>query len=149
MQICHVQLGLVDQDLEAKKAASEWNKLPDNVKSAKCFKLPTPPHLVPVLRAGFRVPIVLETIYNREAWDWADENGHLTNRDFQKVLKPDLNNRIIAEETTLDEHLGEEWAIFVKKEFAQVGKGPMARHFFQKDDEEFRSALPVLETASS
>ena len=137
--------GLVDQDREARKAANEWNKLPDNVKSAKCFKLPTPPHLVPVLQAGFRVPIVLETMYNREAWDWADGRGHLANRDFHKVLHPDLNNRIIAEETTLDDHLDEEWAIFVKKKFVQVGKGPMARHFFLKDDDEFRSALPFLE----
>ena len=137
--------GLVDQDPEAKKAANDWNKLPDNVKSAKCFKLPTPPHLVPVLRAGFRVPIVLETIYNREAWDWADENDHLKNRNFKKVLNSDLNNRIIAEETTLDDHLDQEWAIFVKKEFAQVGKGPMARHYSGKENDEFRAALPFLE----
>ena len=138
--------GLVDQDEEAKKAASEWNKISDNLKSAKCFKLPTPPHLFPVLRAEFRVPIVLETIYSREAWEWADGRGYLTNRSFHKVLKPDLNNSIVAQETTLDQHLEDEWAIFVKKEFVQAGKGRMAQHFFQKTDNEFRVALPFLES---
>ena len=137
--------GLLDQDDEAKKAAREWNKLPDNVKSAKCFKLPTPAHLMPVLQAGFRVPIVLDTIYNREAWEWADRRGHLTDRDIHKVIQPRLANRILAGEATLDEHLDEAWAVFVKKEFVQAGKGPMARYFSRKNDDQFRAALPFLE----
>ena len=115
------------------------------MKSAKCFKLPTPPHLIPVLQAWFKVPIVLETIFGREAWEWADGRGHLTARDIHKVIPPALANRIVAGETTLDEHLDEAWAVFVKKEFDQAGKGPMARHFSRKNGDEFRAALPFLE----
>ena len=61
--------GIVDRDEEAAKAAKEWNRVPRNIESAKCFRLPTPPHIRPVLQAGFRVPIVLETLYDREAWE--------------------------------------------------------------------------------
>ena len=137
--------GLVDQDEDAKKAANEWNKLPNNVNSAKCFKLPTSPHFVPVLQAGFRVPIVLESMFDGDAWEWAERRGHLTNRDIHKIIPRELGNRIIAGETTLDEQLDEEWAVFVKKEFVQAGKGPMARHISQKNDDDFRAILPFLE----
>ncbi len=54
--------GLLDLDPEAKKALQKWNDVPANIESAKCFSLPTPPHLVPALGAGFRVPVVLECL---------------------------------------------------------------------------------------
>ena len=138
-------VGLVDRDKEASRAANDWNSLPKNTNSAKCFKLPTPTHFIPILQAGFRVPIVLETIYKQEAREWSDRRGYLTDRDFHKVLRADLNNRIVAQETTLDNHVEEAWAIFVTKEFIQAGKGPMARLFSQKTDDQFRAVLPFLE----
>ena len=137
--------GLLDGDPDARKAANEWNKVSGNVKSAKCFRLPTPPHMIPVLDAGFRVPIVLESIYDQQAWGWAEERGYLTDRDIYKIVHPELGNRIIGAEVTLDEVLDEAWAIFVKKEFGQAGKGPVARHFAGKCSEEFTTALPFLE----
>ena len=137
--------GLVDQDEDARRAANEWNRLPNNIKSAKCFKLPTPPHLFPVLQAGFKVPIVLECMFDGDAWELAERRGHLTNRDMHKIVPRELGNRIIAGETTLDEQLDEAWAVFVKKEFVQAGKGPMARHISEKNDEDFRAMLPFLE----
>ena len=91
------------------------------------------------------MPIVLETIYDREAWEWAEERNHLADRKLQNVVPSELANRIIAGEATLDEELDEAWAIFVKKEFAQAGKGPMSRHFSRKNDDEFRERLRVLE----
>ncbi|MCG7519491.1 ATP-dependent endonuclease [Ruegeria sp. Ofav3-42] len=137
--------GLLDLDPEAKTALKNWNDVPDNIKSAKCFKLPTPPHLIPVLQAGFRVPVVLECLYDREAWVWADDRGHLKVRDVPSVISNQLNNQIVNAETTLDAHLHDDWAIFVKKEFEQIGKGPMARHFANKADDDFRARMLFLE----
>lgn len=136
--------GVLDLDPEANIALQNWNSVPDNVNSAKCFRLPMPPHLIPALRAGFRVPVVLECLYDRQAWDWAEARGHLKARNVVGVISDDLNNQIVAGATTLDAHLSDEWAIFVKREFEQVGKGPMARHFAQKDDREFRSRMPFM-----
>lgn len=138
-------VGLLDQDLEAKNALKSWNGVPENVKSAKCFKLPTPPHLFPVFQAGFRVPVVLECLYDRDAWIWADDRGHLKARNIPSVISSELNNQIVNAETTLDQHLHDDWAIFVKKEFTQEGKGPMARHFENKADEDFRARMSFLE----
>ena len=39
-----------------------------------------------------------------------------------------------------------DWAIFVKQEFAQAGKGPMARHFSRIQDDAFEERMPFLET---
>ncbi len=138
--------GLLDLDPEAKDALKDWNAVPDNIRSAKCFKLPTPPHLHPVLRAGFRVPVVLECLYDREAWEWASGRGHLKARNLIGVISTELNNQIVNAETTLDAHLHEDWAIFVKKEFDQEGKGPMARHYANKSDDDFRARMPFLGT---
>lgn len=137
--------GLLDADLDGKSALTSWNKVSDNIKSAKCFSLPMPPHLFPVLKARFRVPVVLECLYDKEAWTWADGRGHLRARNLLDVIPQDLNNQIVNEETTLGDHLHEDWEIFVRKEFAQAGKGPMARHFAEKADDDFRARMHFLE----
>lgn len=136
--------GLLDGDPEAKTALQKWNDIPDNIKSAKCFKLPTPPHLMPVLQAGFRVPVVLECLYDKAAWVWADDRGHLKTRNVPGVISSKLINQIVNAETTLDDHLHEDWAIFVKKEFEQAGKGSMARHYANKNNDDFGALMPFM-----
>lgn len=137
--------GILDLDPDAKKAAREWNEIPTNVLSTKCFRLPTPQHIIPVFQAGFSVPVVLETLYDLDAWRWAENRGHLKNRHIPAVIPAELNNRIIAEETKLNDHLQDDWAIFVKKEFIQAGKRPMARHLSARPDNEFRTRFSCLE----
>lgn len=137
--------GLLDLDPEAKDAIKKWNEVPGNVQSAKCFKLPMPPHLFPALEAGFKVPVVLECLYDRAAWEWADERGYLKNRYVPGVMPTKLNNDIVNGDTTLEDHLQDDWSIFVKREFDQAGKGPMARYFGNKSVEDFRDCLSFLE----
>lgn len=137
--------GLLDLDAEARRALKQWNSVPDNVKSAKRFKLPTPPHLVPVFEAGFKVPVVLESLYDREAWTWAEAQGHLRGRNIPSVISRELNDQIVRGEARLDDHLQDEWAIFVKNEFEQTGKGPMARHYARKPEQEFRERMIFLQ----
>lgn len=138
-------VGLVDADKDGRVAAREWNRVSNNVISAKCFKLPTPDHIIPALQAGFKVPIVLETLYDLEAWKWAEQNGHLEQRSILSVIPADLNEQIVGGNTTLDEHLEPEWAMYVRYKFLQEGKGPMARHFSNMPDEEFRARFFCLE----
>lgn len=137
--------GLLDLDPEAKDALRDWNKVSSNIRSAKCFSLPKPPHLIPALAAGFRIPVVLECLYDGNSWDWADSHGHLKPRNVPGVISNELNNQIVNGDTTLDAHLHDDWAIFVKKEFKQEGKGPMARHFANKSVDDFRERMAFLE----
>ena len=87
---------------------------------------------------------MLETLYDRKAWEWADQNGRLTRRKLSSVLPVELNNRILAEETTLGENLDPEWEIFVRRQFKQESKKPMSRHFAAKPDAEFSERLACL-----
>lgn len=137
--------GLLDQDPDAKTAARDWNAVPSNIESAKCFKLPTPPQLFPAFDAGFRVSVVLESLYDLNAWEWAGQQGHLEDARLVKVVPEALMNRIVCGETTLEEHLGGEWSLYVKKQFSQAGKGPMSRHLSNIPDEEFRNRFACLE----
>ena len=137
--------GLLDLDPDAGRAARTWNEAPGNVESAKCFTLPTPPHLFPVLQSHFSIPVVLESLYDRDAWTWADRRGFLGARNLISVIPAELNTQIIAGETTLDEHLCDDWAIFVRKEFTQEGKGPMARYFSRRPDNEFHDRFLFME----
>ncbi|SFS20050.1 ATP-dependent nuclease [Yoonia litorea] len=137
--------GLLDLDPEAKTASKLWNEVPDNIKSAKCFKLPTPPHIVPIFQAGLHMPVVLECLYDRQAWEWAEGRGHLKPRHLPGVIPAELNQRIVAGETTLDDNLDDDWAIFVKREFEQGGKRPMAQHYANKEDDDFRGRMPFME----
>ena len=137
--------GLLDSDSAAKKAANNWNSAPGNVDSAKCFKLPSPPHLLPALKQGFPVPIVLECLYNPQAWNWAEQQGYLGNRDLTGILPAALSSQILSGLTTLDEQLHRDWAVFIKKQFIPRTKTIMARHFANKPDDEFRALFQFLE----
>lgn len=145
--------GLIDADnlldSKKKKLFTDFNGVPAHILSAKCFKLCTPPHIRPVLQAGFKIPIDLESIYDRKAWRWAEKYGHLVDRKLTSIIPEDLNQRIIAGETTLNEHLGEEWSIFVRKKYSQAGKLPMARHFARMNETDFRNRLSCLESLVS
>ena len=136
--------GLVDRDTDANEAAIEWNRGQGNTRFAKCVRLRAPRHLHAVLQAGFRVPIVLETLYDRRAWEWAKQRGYLVSRPLTKSLPEELVDQILQQETMLSDNLHEEWEIYVCQQFRQEGKGPVARYFAQRPDEEFRERLLCL-----
>lgn len=137
--------GLLDLDNEARAAARTWNQVPGNVQSSKCFLLPKPPHVLPALQNGFSIPVVLELMYDREAWEWADQRGWLVNRNLVSVIPAELSEEIISGRDVLENHLDDEWGIFVRKTFPQEHKSQMALHFSRKGDEEFRARFPFLE----
>ena len=136
--------GLVDRDSDAIAAADEWNRGPGNTRVAKCMRLRTPEHLYAVLDAGFKVPVVLETLYDRRAWEWAEQKGYLADRPLLKCVPDELANRLLNQETTLSENLRTDWEIYVRRQFKQEGKGPLARYFARRPDEEFRERLACL-----
>ncbi len=137
--------GLVDRDSDARAAANEWNGGPRNTQFAKCMRLRAPEHLYPVLDAGFEVPVVLETLYDRRAWEWAEQKGYLADRPLLKSVPDELANRLLNQETTLSDNLHADWEIYVRRQFKQEGKRPVARYFARRPDEEFRERLPCLQ----
>jgi len=138
--------GIVDGD--AKYEKTEFNKQPDNVKSAKCFVYPAPEKLRAANAAHFKVPATLETMYPQEIWTSADENGHLVGRNLRKVCHPNLVERIIEGETTFDDELHEAWAYLVKHDFAKDTKVATATQLCGQSDQQcgrnFAELRPLL-----
>lgn len=136
--------GIVDQD--ARCVANNWNKLCQNPRHPKCFLLPVPRHIQPALHASFRIPVVLETLYDKAAWEEAEQKGYLTDRsDLSAVTPCDLSNLMMNTKENLDNYLEDDWGIFVKKVFRNNKKVQMARHFSRKVDAEFRGQFGCLE----
>lgn len=137
--------GLLDLDKEGRGTASDLNKDNQRKQWGRCFNIPTPPHIKPILQAGYTVPVVLETLYDQKAWEWAESQGFLEDQGILDVIPAELNTRIIKGETKFEENIEDEWAIFVLKKFNQGGKGPAAQHFSEMDDDKFRERFPFLE----
>lgn len=135
--------GIVDGD--AGEAQKEFNKLPDNVKSAKCFAYPAPANLRAARAAHFKVYASLETLYPEDVWVEAKRKNHLIRRDLAKVCPPDLINRIILGETKIDEMLDPAWAYLVKEDFASEYKISTAERLCRQTDDQCRVNLANFE----
>ena len=136
---------LVDSDEAGQGLAKSFGNEEKSKGRVRCFTIPTPPHIKPVLDAGYIVPVILETLYDEKAWKWAEDQGFLEDQAILDVLSDELKIRFAKEKTNLDEHLKDEWSIFVLKKFHQGGKGPAAQHFSEMDDDKFRERFPFLE----
>jgi hypothetical protein len=142
-------VGIVDGD--ASKEKKEFNKQPDNIRSAKCLVYPTPANLRAARTAHFDVAATLETLYPQDVWERADEKGRLVRRDPGKVCHPTLVNRIILGETTLEGELDPAWAYLVRNDFDPDHKISTAARLCQQPDAQCRTTFadfePVLKEA--
>lgn len=132
-------VGIVDGD--AGHARTEFNKQPDNVRSAKCFVYPAPANLRAARQAHFDIYASLESLYPQSIWTEAEGKDHLVRRDPGKVCHRDLINRIIAGDTTFDSELDPAWAYLVKSEFAAEHKIPTAERLCKQTDAQCRVTL--------
>lgn len=144
-------IGIVDGD--AMHAKKEFNKQPENTKSAKCLVYPAPANLTAARAAHFDIYASLETLYPADIWTEARDRNCLTSRDPAKVCHPQLVSRILRGETTLEAELAADWAYLVKEDFASEYKISTARRLCQQNDEICRETLanfePVLREALS
>lgn len=136
-------VGIVDGD--AGQAKIDFNKHPDNVKSAKCLVYPAPANLRAARAAHFDVYASLETLYPQEVWADASARERLSRRDPGKICHADLISRIILGETTLEAQLDPEWAYLVRDDFKAEYKIPTAETLCQQADQECRNTLANFE----
>lgn len=138
--------GLLDNEKETREISKKWNNgKSDNINSAKCFLLPRPPHLHDLLDAGFNLPIVLECLYDKENWQWADNKGYLEERkNIDKLVPRKKLDEIMQDKTTVTDLLCDEWAIYIKKNFKFKFKVKMANRYAQFPDDEFRERMSFM-----
>lgn len=136
-------VGIVDGD--AAQAKTEFNRQPDNVKSAKCFAYPTPANVRAARAAHFNIYSSLEALYPPAVWTNAGAQNHLTRRDPGKVCPPELVNRILLGAATLEEQLDPNWAYLVRYEFLHEHKIPTARRICLQAEQTCRETLGNFE----
>ncbi|AWC25838.1 putative ATPase (plasmid) [Aminobacter sp. MSH1] len=136
-------VGIVDGD--AGQAKSEFNKQPDNVKSAKCFVYPAPAPLRAARAAHFGVYASLETLYPKEIWEEAARRNQLARRNVVKVCPAALANRIILGEARLEDELDQAWAHFVMNDFMPEYKIAAAERLCRQEDATCKATLANFE----
>lgn len=136
-------VGIVDGD--ALQAKNEFNKQPDNVKSAKCFVYPSPAPLRAARAAHFGIHASLETLYPQEVWAEAARRNQLARRNVAKICPGELTNRIILGEARLEDELDEAWAYFVTDDFKPEYKISVAERLCRQEDDRCRVALTNFE----
>ena len=138
-------VGLLDADEPGLLAHNGWNKISKNRRSAKCFVLPTPPHVQAAVELGFKIPIVLEALYDDALLQWADGEGYLEDRDLLAVLPEVVSRRILTEQSTLDDEMEDEWSMYVRRQVTQVGKVPLAEQAAAMDNDDFSERMAFME----
>lgn len=131
--------GIVDSDANSEKI--QFNDGDGNVKSAKCFCYRKPPSLIPILRAGFKIPTTLETLYQPDRWESAYRSGHLVLRDKNKTLPEEIKRQLLNEEVRLADVIQDEWELYALYDFDYQQKVPTARTVLNLPEGQARVAL--------
>lgn len=142
-------VGILDDD--ASKERNEFNRAPDNVRSAKCFCYQIPQHIIPVRQAGFIIPVTLEALYLRTVWDEAREAGRLIPRDRTKIMDLSLQRGILDGDIQLQDVIEPEWEVYALFDFVSDQKVPQANRITNLEDPiatlQLAHVLPTLRAA--
>lgn len=137
-------VGIVDGDADQQK--NDFNRIPDNIKSAKCFCYPKPHHIRGALQSGFRLSVDLEALYRPEMWGWASENNHLEPRERRNIYPPGLIEQIMAGDVEPHTGLDDNWSIYVQFKFKLGSKIVCADHLAAKNDDDCYVELAPFES---
>ena len=104
-----------------------------------------PANLRAARAAHFNIYASLETLYPAAVWTEAGAKNRLEKRNPGKVCHPELVNRILLGEATLEEQLHEDWAYLVRDDFKPDHKITTAQRLCQQADAECRVTLANFE----
>lgn len=128
--------GVVDADGPGKAVRNDWNAGDGNCLSAKCFILPVPTHIRPIKSAGFKIPVVLESLYPREVWQNEYSRGGLVKYDPTKILSESQMKRVLTEAITADDLLQEDWWSLYMHKFLNRRKISLAQELVSRNNPE-------------
>ncbi len=135
--------GIVDGDANTDK--EDFNKIPDNIKSAKCFCYPKARPIKGALAKGFKVVNDLESIYPPEIWEWANVNGWLECRNKLDVYPKTAINDLLDRNPPQEDLIDDGWAVYVECKFKYDKKITCARQIAKKTDDEVKKILVELQ----
>lgn len=137
--------GIVDADEPGSKVRTDWNSTDGNCESAKCFELPIPAHLMPIKKAKFKIPVVLESIYPPDVWQEELDAGNLEERSVIDSLNPGQIKKIV-DGGALTEFINDEWwLLYLKHSVRKERKETLAREIIARPEQEVRNLLSPLE----
>ncbi|TGT53515.1 DUF2813 domain-containing protein [Mesorhizobium sp. M00.F.Ca.ET.170.01.1.1] len=133
--------GILDWDAAEQK--KEWNALPSNIASAKCFLYPKPQHAIAALQAGFKLEVTLEVLYSQAVWDWAEGQGYLEDATRADTYPPTLVEQMLRGETGTIQ-VDPQFAMYINRKFRPGTKVDTASHISKLSEERIRAEFPSI-----
>lgn len=134
--------GIVDGDANNDK--EDFNKIPDNIKSAKCFCYPKAAPIRAALAKGFKVVNDLESIYPAEIWKWANVNGWLECRKKKDIYPQAAIDNLLDGVPLQEDLIDDRWAVYVECKFKYDKKITCANQISEKPNDEVEEILAAL-----
>ncbi len=136
--------GLLDNDnrvVNGEDRVASWNDGKGNVESAKCFRVIQPQWLHSLLSEGFKIPVVLETLYSIDMWNKANQLGYLEDAGLVGRLPKKISEAILSGKSKLEDHIDLSFDLIIKKKFRNFKKIEMAEYICGLDDSSLKEHL--------
>jgi hypothetical protein len=137
--------GIVDRDGDANRSCTEFNSIPGNVESAKCFKYPKPTYIIAAHSQNFKIPVCLEVLYPESVWLDSLNRGHLSERKLSDIIPVALQERYLRESGNVTDTFDPIWAIYARYEYQWEHKIQTARRLVRQGDTQARVTLAQFE----
>lgn len=132
--------GIIDVDLKKDGVGSnklDWNSVTGNVESGKIFCLKKPQRVVNLFSKGFRIPIVLETLYPATIWAYAARKSDflVDVKDLSLRFPSDFLNKALNGEFPDLSELDAEMELMIRKEVNPFRKIKLAQYVIEGGDD--------------
>lgn len=136
-------LGIVDED--ASKGRTQWNQVPGNTSSAKCFVWPRPPQFIGIDRTSFNISLSLEVLYPEDIWKSAYNQDWLEERMPTEIFKKEVLNEMISAGQPMNGRIPENAPLFLTHNVKSDRKIQIARMVARKADAYFKESMPYMD----
>ena len=157
-------VGILDYDRTPLKSEVHESAHNEDFAWAKFFKLRVkrywPKHMLDIDKAGFTIPLNLESYYDVKTWEYAKSRGFLVPRNVRNAMGEKLMDDILAGRKNREAEIQDNWRVYVENQFSDErtrrrngsrrnGKKIIAEWYSKEkniSDDMFRQRLSCLET---
>lgn len=135
-------LGIVDNDKEGGDAEGRF--LIEFKRGVNRFsvlvKNEIPNHLEQLFQVGFTIPICLEELLPHDQWEFAEQQGWLSERCKKSICSQALHDHALEDEKSPLQYIENEWKLFCQKEPNAEYKTAWADHIVSLPNNDFECA---------
>ncbi|MFT8777132.1 MAG: AAA family ATPase [Gluconacetobacter liquefaciens] len=108
-------VGIVDNDAEGEGAYKRFTDENGSWKYVSLIKLNQPAHLTTAFELGISVPVCLEELWPSVVWEYAEQQGWLSDRPKKGLVGEKLLQRLADKDERLSDLIDDTWRVYFKR----------------------------------